>query len=572
MSAASSVGSSPCRAALLLWMGAVKSVCIPFSEIPQTTRLFSTYVSDFARLSAYFSHPATTEGVAASARTVKLAPDARAALVKILRRQNERFSPDGKLDASLSRNLDRLATGAVTIVSGQQVGLFSGPALTIYKAITAIRCAEETTQRGIDAVPIFWLATQDHDLAEANESFCCTRNGLARYELSVQETHPGSSVGQIPLGNGIEPAVEALVQTLDGPAAADVARMLRESYAAGETFGSAFGKLLARIFVGRGLLLIDPQNADLDRLAAPVYQAVLDRAEDLNDALLGRSHTLEEAGFHQQVKVTRESTLLFCTVDGRREALHRTKDGAFAAGAMTFSKAELSALLGKSPELFTANALLRPVVQDAILPTAALIGGPAEIAYLAQSQVAYEKLLGRMPVVLPRASFTLVEPPIEKFLDQYDLEIRDILGGRQHVRAKMERKALPDALSTKFDADEEALRRIVAAYRDPLERLDATLVGSVQSTQEKILGHFTKLKEKVGRAENFRTGVLDRHERILLDALYMNHELQERHLSVLPYLAAHGTQLLDELSRLAAPARSEDVSRCAGRHQVLFLD
>jgi bacillithiol synthase len=550
----------------------VRSVCIPFSEIPQTSRLFADYLSDFDRLRAFFPQPPTAEGIASSARAVKLAPDARSALVRILRRQNERLSPNGKLDAALSRNLDRLAAGAVVTVSGQQVGLFSGPALTIYKAITTIRWAEDMSRRGADAVPIFWLATQDHDLAEVNESFCCTRNGLARYDVPAETRNEGKSVGRVTLGSGIEAVVEALVQTLDGPAASDVARALRESYTPAETFGSAFGKLLSRIFAGRGLLLIDPQDGDIDRLASPVYRAAIERADELRDALLARSHALEEAGYHQQVKVTRESTLLFCDVEGRREPLHGTKESGFVAGGTTFAKTELLALLERSPGLFSASALLRPVVQDTILPTAAVVGGPAEIAYLAQSQVVYEKILGRMPALLPRASFTLVEPPIAKFLEQYDLEIRDLLEGRQHVRAKMEQKALPDALSKKFEDDEEVLRRIVAAYRDPLERLDPTLIGSVESTQEKILGHFLKMKEKVGRAENFRTGVLDRHETILLDALYMNHELQERHLSALPHLAAHGTQLLDEVSRRALAADSSGSSACAGQHHVLFLD
>jgi len=550
----------------------MRTLCIPFSEIPQTTRLFSTYLTEFDQLSAYFAKSPTAEGIASAARETVLAPDARRLLAEILRDQNAQFAAEGRLGPELTRNLDRLAAGAAVIVTGQQVGLFSGPALTFYKALSAIRCAEEMTQGGVDAVPVFWLATEDHDLAEVNESYWCTRNGLARYELPANPKEAGRSVGQIPLGDATLALVETAAKTLDGPAAEQVSQALREAYGATENYGSAFAKLLARLLAGRGILLLDPQDARFDRLAAPVYRKAIEASDEIRESLLARSQALEQAGFHAQVKVTHESTLLFYSVDGKREPLRAYEDGRFAAGVLSFSKQEILAALEKTPEAFTPSALLRPIVQDTILPTAAIVGGPAEIAYLAQAQVVYRKLLGRMPAILPRASFTVIEPPIARFLEQYDLDIRDVLRGRQHLRAKMEQKSLPDDLTNRFDQDEELFRRAIRAYRAPLERLDATLVGSVETTEEKIIGQLLKLKEKVGRAENFRTGVIERHERIVVESVYPEHELQERHLSVLPYLATHGLQLFDDLLAIMPPPGAADFSHCAGQHHVVFLD
>lgn len=549
----------------------MKTMCIPFAEIPQTTRLFTTYLNNFDHLASYFSHPATQKGIDDAAGEVRLAAESRRYLVDVLRDQNARFSSNGELDGPTRRNLDRLLNSACAIVTGQQAGLFTGPALTIYKALSAIRYAEEMTRRGVETVPIFWIATEDHDLAEVNASCWSTRNGLARYELPVASGDEGRPVGQIGLGESVESVVQTAAENLDGPSAADIARALRESYSPGETYGSAFGKLLTRILSERGLLLLDPQDPRLDRAAVPVYRAVIENADELRNALMERSRALEEAGYHAQVKVTHESILLFYTIDGRREPLHAHKDG-FAAGPATFSKTELLAALDKTPEAFTPSALLRPVVQDTLLPTAGLVGGPAEIAYLAQSQVVYKKLLNRMPAILPRASFTIVEPAIARFLEQYGLEMRDLVRGRQHMRAKMEQKALPNELTKRFEVDEETIRKCIRGYREPLERLDATLVGSVESTEEKILSQFLKLKEKVGRAENFRSGVIDRHERILLDSLYVNQELQERHLSALPHLAAHGPQLLHEILGLIPAFGADNASGCSGQHHVLFLD
>jgi bacillithiol biosynthesis cysteine-adding enzyme BshC len=550
----------------------MKSACIDFPEIPQTTRLFATFLEKFDHLAGYFAHPPTAQGIAAAAREVRLDTNSRRTVVAVLREENRRFAPGGELDAAAQRNLNRLAAGAVAIVTGQQAGLFSGPALTIYKALSAIRCAHELTKQGIDAVPMFWIATQDHDLAEVSESFWNTRSGLAHCQLPADARYTGHSIGRVPLGDAVTRVASAAAQTLEGPSAANIAQALRECYAPAETFGSAFGKLLARLFAGRGLLLIDPQDPQFEALAAPIYRAALEASDILTTALLDRARDLEAAGYHAQVKVTPESTLLFYTVAGRREPLRRRDSDHFSAGDSSFSKSDLLAAIEKTPEAFTGSALLRPVIQDSLLPTAAYLGGPAEIAYMAQAQVVYKAILGRMPAILPRASFTLVEPPVARFLERYELDIRDVFSGRQELRAKMEQQTLPDELAKKFEVDEAALRAMLASYRAPIEQLDKTLLGTVAAVEEKILMVFAKLKEKIGRAENFRTGVLDRHETILLNALYPNHELQERALSALPFLAAHGPQLIDDILRIMPAPGSSDSSACARRHHVLFLD
>ena len=548
----------------------MESHCISFREIPHTTKLFSSFLEDFSQVSRYYAHPPTAAGIDAAAREVRLDPAARRAMVEVLREQNRRFTLGNEIDAATARNLDRLAAGAVAIVTGQQVGFFSGPAYTFYKALSAVRVAEGTTRRGIDAVPIFWLATEDHDLAEVNHSTWVTRNGLARYELSARAEDAGRRVGEVVLGDAAQSLVATAAQTLQGPGAEEVSRALHESYASSETFGSAFGKLLARLLAGRGIIFIDPLDVRLHRLAAPVFRRALEDVGPLTEALLARSKELESAGLHAQVKVTRETTLLFHNIDGRREPL-RSRNGKFFAGETELSREQIAATIEAAPDLITPNALLRPVMQDWLLPTAAYIGGPSEVAYLAQSQVAYEKILGRMPAILPRASFTIVEQPIARFLAQYGLDIRDFLRGSQHVRMQMEQKALPDVLVARFNKSEEDLSALLKSYREPLGRLDSTLLEALDVAERKMLYQFSQLKAKVARAENFRSGVLDRHERILLDALYPNGELQERTLSALPFIAAYGPAFLDDLAGLASVAGSEGAPSCVYQHHVLFL-
>ncbi len=531
--------------------------CLRPDELPRTTKLFTAFLEDFDRLAEFYAHPPDLEGVLRAAAQVPRADVARRGVVEVLREQNRRFGADGATE----RSLDRLAAGAVAIVTGQQVGLFTGPSYSIYKALTAIRVAAEMTRRGADAVPIFWLATEDHDLAEINHCYWLARTGLVRLELQPDEA-AGRRVGEVRLGDAIGEVVRAAASSLDGGSAEEVVRALQESYRPEETFGSAFGRLMARLFAGQGIVLLDPLDARLHRLAAPVYRRALEDNAELTRELLARKRRLERAGYHTQVKVTERGTLLFLNLDGQRLAV-RQRATAFAVGQKNLSRSELLDAIERTPEAFSANVLLRPVVQDTLLPTAAYVGGPAEVAYFAQAEVVYRRLLGRMPAVLPRASFTLIEPHIARLLKRYGLELRDVLRGRQHLRGKMERQFLAKALAGRFDAGEKTIRRMLAGLRRPLGRLDKTLVGALDSAERKMLYQLLRLRRKAGRAENFRSHVLDAHERQLTDALYPHRGLQERALCFLPLLARHGPDLLAALSERAGLG--------AAQHQVLFL-
>ena len=548
----------------------MESHYLRFAEIPHTARLFSTFLDDFSRVASYFAHPATAAGLEAAAREIRLDRGMRRTVVGILEEQNRLLGPGGEIDSATSRNLDRLARGAVAIVTGQQVGLFSGPAYTFYKALSAIRCAEDTTRRGIEAVPIFWLATEDHDLGEISHTYWSTRNGLARYEWPTESEASGRRVGEIVLGPAIESVVGAAAQALEGPFASELSRALQESYTARDTYGSAFGKLMARLLAGRGMIFLDQLDRRFHRLFLPSFLAAAQQADSLKEALLSRSKELEAAGFPSQVKVTRETTLFFSSGAGRREPV-RMRNGGFAVGDRELATSELLDAMDRQPEDFSPSALLRPVMQDTILPTAAYIGGPAEIAYLAQAQVVYQALLGRMPAMLPRSSFTLVEQSIARFATQYGLDLRDVLAGRQHLRAKMEQQSLPGGLASQFDRGEEELRRLMHAFEDPLAKLDATLVESLHGAQAKMLHQFTQLKGKVARAENFRSGVLDRHERILIDSLAPYGELQERTLCLLPFFAVHGPALFDVLTSRSSVVDTDSGKSDASQHQILFL-
>jgi bacillithiol biosynthesis cysteine-adding enzyme BshC len=517
--------------------------CIRHREIPHTTRLFTAFSEEFSKVAEFYAHTPDASGVRAAAQDVQLDSAVRRAVAEILREQNRALASGH----ATARNIERLAQGAVAIVTGQQVGLFGGPAFGVYKALSALNWAETLSRAGVEAVPIFWMATEDHDLAEVNHIFFDGRQGLAKIELPAHEQFEGRSVGRIPLGQTIGAAVEHAAQCLVGANARAISGALADSYRDGETYGTAFGKLMARLFGSRGLILLDPLDHRLHELARPIYRKAAQESRALAEELLARSKLLDRRGFHAQVKITSQTTLLFLEIGGKRQAVRR-RNGDLWAGEKKLSQPEFLSEIDQRPERISPGVLLRPIVQDALLPTAAYVGGPAEVAYMAQAQVVYTRILGRMPAILPRPSLTLIEPDAQRLLRKYHLEFHDLLRGRQHVRRRMERQCVPRALASRFARDEKSLRKLLRGYRKPLSRLDPTLAGALTTAERKMLHQFEKLREKAGRAGNFRNGVLDRHEALLLSTLFPHHGLQERALSFLPFLARHGYELLDELS------------------------
>jgi bacillithiol biosynthesis cysteine-adding enzyme BshC len=516
---------------------------IPAGELPGATLLYTTFLNDFSRVAEFYSHPPNLTGIQQAAVELHMDDSMRCGVVDVLRAQNLAFGGD----AATSRNLDRLRDGAVAVVTGQQVGLFGGPAYCVYKALTAIHVARELTEKGINAVPIFWLATEDHDLAEVNHNYFSKRGGVERFDLATEGVSD-RRVGEIRLGDAIRDLSARAAALLEGPSRAEVERWLAESYLPEETFGSSFAKLMARIFAGRGLIFLDALSSELHRFSAPTMQRAIREHQILAQELVARSATLERAGFHAQVKVAEQSTLVFRIVDGQRLAL-RPANGGFIAGTMEQSGEDTLRALESHPEEFSPSALLRPVIQDTLLPTVAYIGGAAEIAYQAQTSVVYQRLLGRAPAILPRAGFTLVPAHVVNMLKKYGLGIHDIFSGRHKFRSKMESEALPQALSSRFDAGEKMIKELVDGLREPLSKLDQTLAGALETASEKMLYQFNGLRSKAGRAEGFRTGVLNTHENEIATVLLPNNALQERSLSLLPFLAYEGPELLDQLDR-----------------------
>lgn len=529
--------------------------CISFQSIPHTSKIFSDFLSYSPDIHRFFPHPPQAGRVATLAGTVPRNVERQAVVAESLARQNRAW---GASEATL-RNIKRLREGAFAVVTGQQVGLFGGPALSLMKAASVLELAQQVERSGVECVPIFWMASEDHDLAEVNQALLLTRDfQLAPFTASTAGV-PNSPVASIRFARGTNDTVAQAAELLGESLAAD---FLRESYKEGETFSDAFAKLYSRVFGQHGLILLDPSDPELHRIATPLFLEAARRAPELNTALLQRNRELSALHYHEQVKVTDESTPLFALVKGARVPVHLS-NGGFAIGRERLSPQELEERIDSHPEEFNANVLLRPVLQDFWLPTLAYIGGPAEIAYFAQVGVVYEKLLGRVTPILPRLSATLIEPRIERLLEKYDLDLTEVFRGECQLRDCLAEKTLPSDLRQSFEQGRHAVDEAMSRINETLQKLDPTLVEAANLAASKMRYQVEHLEKRAGQAELRRNEILTRHAAQIENSLYPNKSLQEREIGALYFYANHGPELIEGLIESAQ-------ARCP-EHKVIRL-
>jgi bacillithiol synthase len=523
----------------------VKAQCLPFRQIPRTSRLFTDFLSWVPPVRQFFPRPPNfSEWMKDETGRIRYDSVVRRQLSSILETQNKNWGASAKA----LNNIARLRAGAAAVVTGQQVGLFGGPLFSIFKALTAIKLADQATAAGVDAVPVFWLATTDHDLEEINHIRIPAADGLLRNLIAPTHGFPEAPVGTVKFGAEIDSLVEAAGGLLGE---SEIVGWLRESYCTGENFGSAFARLFTRLFAEWGVVLLDASDPDLNRLAAPVYRAAIERAAEMDDALLGRGKELESAGYHQQVRVTPSSTLLFVLRDGARTVVHRRPNGAdepdFLAGEEKISQSKLLNEINSSPENFSPNVLLRPVVQDYLLPTLAYTGGAAEIAYFAQAAVVYQALAGRVTPAIPRFSATLIEAKPQALLERYKLALPDLFHGSEALRKTLAVRALPLELQSAFEQADSGLKNSLVKIQDSLARLDKTLVDAAANAFSKMNHQLDQLRSRAARAELRQTEVLARHADLLSNVLYPNTALQEREIAGLYFVARYGLAMLHHL-------------------------
>lgn len=527
--------------------------CYPISATPGVSRLFVDFCAGALR--AFF--PLNQNPWAPPPLPVHWEE-----ITGLLARQNP--------SSSAAQAVEALRRGAGTVVTGQQVGLFGGPLFTPFKAATAVARARQGTAAGRPHVTIFWLAAEDHDFAEISHVvFPAGKELRALSYRGPEDSGPARPVGGMVLDESILPLVEQAGEILGASPAMEA---LAGAYQPGRTLAQAFGDFYRAVFAAQGLLVVDASGREFHRIGAPVLHAALERADEFHQALVERNQALQAAGYHAQVAVTEQSSLLFLIDDktGARLALKREPasahepDGLWQAGGKRYSTADLVGILQAESERISPSALLRPVFQDYLLATSAAVGGPAEIAYLAQSGVLYERILGRQTAALPRLSATLVEAPIAALLQKHGLTVDQIWGlDASALAQRLAERVIPAEGRERVDAASAALDTELDALVAWMQSLDQGLGQSAETAAAKMRYQMDRLRRL---AENFqlqRESSLGRHAQTISNAIFPEGALQERVHGAAYYFARLGLDLVEMLVGQASGGCSE--------HLVLWM-
>jgi bacillithiol biosynthesis cysteine-adding enzyme BshC len=534
---------------------------IPFDQIPQQTRLFLDYLRDPIALRRFYPEAVRAHYEVSERRERVLANHKtdRARVCDALEQMNRKWGASEKTLANIQKLRE---ADCIAVVSGQQAGLFTGPLYTIYKALSAVKLAECMSERGIKSVPVFWIATEDHDFPEVAKAEIINRD-CALSSVSVPaEIHPdGVPVGRVTLDDSVEGSLQTLLDALPKTEFTDeLEKVLRAAYRAGQTFGDAFGQLMTALIGQRGLILLDPLDSQLKQVAAPLYAAAARRAHDIAIAIVNRSRELEQDGYHAQVAPSENSFPLFWHDDkGVRHALTRNENDKYQAKSagqkpdrqgesgtsLELTAEELAEWALREPDRFSPNVTLRAVVQDYLLPTVAYYGGAAEIAYFAQTAEVYRLLDRPATPILHRASMTLVERHTWRSLERYGIRLVDFFGGLDHVRARVVKEYLGKETSEAFDHTTRSFNTELDDLQEQLRRVDPTLAAALEKGRRKINYQIDGLRTRFNRAQVGRDEAVHRQIERAFDLLYPGKTLQERRTNITSLLARHGRYVVD---------------------------
>ena len=540
---------------------------LPFDQIPHQTRLFLDYLRDPLTLRQFYP-----SAVRYHHELAQRVPEVLAAyrvdrnrVCDALEAMNRRW---GAGQATLD-NLQLLREpDCIAVVSGQQAGLFTGPLYTIYKALSAVKLAGCLRQRDTKAVPVFWMAAEDHDFAEvAKAEFIGRDCQLKNVEVTNALHREGEPVGQVVTDDSIDAAVDQLFELLPNSEFADDMKVLvKDAWQPGRGYVESFATMMTALLGRYGLIFLDPLDPELKKLAAPLYFEAAQRAPEIAAALEKRSSELESAGYHAQVLATANSFPLFLHDEqGRRHAVARIENGKYKAKEIDeeYTAEDLAKLAQEQPQRFSPNVTLRAVVQDYLLPTIAYYGGAAEIAYFAQTAEVYRVLERPATPILPRSSLTMIERHTGRVLERYGLTLKDFFEGLEPVIKRVVEEHLGADTAKLFAHSEENINHELDRLRQELESIDPTLAGALDTGRKKINYQLDGLRQRFVRAQMSRDEAALRQLQRAFDQLYPNKDLQERHINITSLLARHGTYVIEWIFNAINLGSTE--------HQIVYL-
>lgn len=545
---------------------------VSFIERNDFSDLYLDYIHNFQKLKKFYSFGYHTDedflkSVEAKKQSyLRNADFDRDRLADILKDQNDEFLGS----ESTTKNIELLREeNTYAVVTGQQIGLLSGPLYTIYKALNTIKLARDLSEKHneLNFVPVFWLECEDHDFLEINHISVLDKKNdpavVSYFEGGEQREKYLKPVGKITIDEFFEKFREDLKETLQNTDFTDIIfETLDLTYSEGTDLKTAFAKFLNRLIRDSGLVFIDPSDEKIKELCIPIYEKELKSFSQLCETVISTTADIEQ---HYEPQVKPRAINLFYIHEGNRYAMQPHESGMIALknSRQKFDREELFSILYTNPENFSTNVITRPIVQDFLLPTIAYVGGPSEISYFAQLKGAYEFFDVQMPVIYPRTSVTLLEKRVASFMEKNEIDFMELLDERK--------------LSEKFigDSDQINVDEIFTTYLDELNSLNFGFANKLNEIDKNLVNSFkNKTQKNVEIVEDFKKKFIEAQLRSndtnlskmksVIKSVYPDNTLQERVFNISYFLNKYSFDFIDYLYN--------EIDIYDFNHQLIFIN
>lgn len=514
--------------------------------------LVNQYLYDFSSVEELYAYnPYTVQGFQERLKKVLQEYNTdREQLVRILLPYNRELGCGPETEENI-RMLGR--KDAVVVVTGQQAGVFTGPLYTIYKTISVIQLARQKSRElGVPVIPVFWVASEDHDFNEINHLDLINSQG--RMERLVLEEEPQGkySVGDIPVTEAVFKMIERLAEETNPAEWKDGYIEQLKTYARqADNLADWFARIMMGFFGQYGLVIINPMLPGIRQILAPLYGQFIMAAEEVNGALHKGQQKVIAMGFEPQVDKAPEHLHLFRYIDGERLPILKEESGYSVRGHdLVWTGEELVAAARENPEQFSPNVVLRPVAQDFIMPLLAYVAGPGEISYYALYKEIYPLFNMSMPVIYPRANVTLMEGNIGKLMKKYRLNMSDVTAGLEDKLRDLLKEIAEVDIEGLFGDLKNKVSDIFGQVTGEAEKIDPALTIVGEESLNKVLYQINHYMEKTQQMHRKKNEVVIRQFEKIAVSLFPRNNYQERVFNIFPYLFKHGPGLLEGLVAL----------------------
>ena len=531
-----------------------------FEQLP-FSKLFKTYIHNFEEVNTFFEiNPFNLNAISQKINGFSFQGN-REQTASILAVLNARFDVH---DAAL-RNIELLKKeNALTVVTGQQLGVYGGPLYTVLKTISTIHLAKKL-QKEFDrpVVPVFWLADEDHDYDEVRKLTIIEEEEPKTFTLSPKNEHL-PTVADLSLSDEISDMRDQLKESLyNTDFSEELWELLDESFQKGHSFFEAFGLLISRLFSKHGLVLAGSNHPDVKGATGEYLKTSIEKADRIRDQLEEKSADIAEE-YHQQVTLY-DSNLFYLDDETGRTKISRNGNSWETDKDNAWSTAQLVDEIEAHPDRFSPNVFLRPILQDAFLPTVGYVAGPGETAYYGQMKSMYRSFDMDMPIIFPRLSATLVEPAIDRIMGELPFDFHEYGNRIEDLESDYVERTDQHDIEAIFEDWQARVEDMSDQKKKDVADIDPTLEAAAEKTTSIYINELNKLKGKVYRSVKKQDQTqLDRIRRIKAN-LFPADRLQERTIAAIFFMNKYGVDIWDKLLNSLDPGEGFD------HHKLVYL-